>query len=61
MPLGSKPGVLYVTMSPGQWDRFLEAAYEDGCVLLEVEGFSADGDPVRAFRREVSGDSQPGG
>lgn len=48
LPVGVKPGVLYVTMGPRQWDSFLAAAYADGCVLLEVD---AREQPVRAFRR----------
>ena len=45
--LPPKPGTLYVTMGPGQWDALLESAYDDGCVLLEVEGQK----PVRAYQR----------
>ena len=47
--LPPKPGMLYVTMGPGQWDALLASAYDDGCVLLEVVGSA----PVRAYRREA--------
>jgi len=32
-----RPGAVYVTMSPGQWDTFLAVAYRMGLVLLEVD------------------------
>lgn len=40
--------VVYVTMSEGQWDPLLAAAYQQGCVLLELD---ADERLVRAYRR----------
>ncbi len=39
---------VYVTMSPGQWDNLLRAAYDSQAVLLELDD---DEKPVRAFRR----------
>jgi hypothetical protein len=51
LPMGARPGLLYVTMGPDQWDALLAAAYADGWVLLEVE----DKEPVRAYRREGAG------
>jgi hypothetical protein len=51
LPLGVKPGLLYVTMAAGQWDLLLAAAYDEGCVLLEVD---ASERPVRAYRRPES-------
>jgi len=44
-----KPGVITVTMSLGQWDTILAVAYDQGCVLLELD----DGErPVAAYQRE---------
>ena len=43
-----RPGTVYLTMSVGQRDTFLRAAYEANCVLLEVDG---DEDLVAAYRR----------
>jgi hypothetical protein len=40
--------VAYVTLSAGQWDDLLAAAYDDGWVLLELDD---DEQPVRAYRR----------
>lgn len=40
------PGRVTVTMSTGQWDALLAAAYEEGFVLLELDG---DERPVRAY------------
>jgi hypothetical protein len=43
-----QPGLCYCTMSPGQWDSLLAAAYSVGWVLLELD----DGErPVAAYRR----------
>jgi hypothetical protein len=39
---------LTVTMSRGQWDRFLEGAYQSGATLLELDQNEV---PVRAYRR----------
>jgi hypothetical protein len=47
-----QPGVVYVTCSPGQWDHFLQVAYEANCVLLEVD---EDEDLVAAYRRPPVG------
>jgi len=41
-------GTLYITMSKGQWDETLAAAYDDGWVLIVVDD---DEKPVAAFRR----------
>lgn len=37
-----------VTMSEGQWDGLLSAAYERGWILLELD---ADERPKRAYRK----------
>ncbi len=37
-----------VTMSPGQWDALLQAAYDARWTLLEVD---ADEVPVKAYRK----------
>jgi hypothetical protein len=48
---GSRRGEVIVTMSIGQWDALLAAAYETGCILLELND---DEVPIRAYRkREV--------
>jgi hypothetical protein len=41
------PGV-YVTMSEGRWDPLLAAAYQQGCVLLEMDAHER---LLRAYRR----------
>jgi hypothetical protein len=41
-------GTLTVTMSVGQWDMLLKAAYDMGHTLLELD---ADEQPVAAYRR----------
>jgi len=43
-----KPG-LTVTISIGQWDKLLKAAYDGGATLLELNDNET---PVRAFRRK---------
>jgi hypothetical protein len=43
-----RPGTLTVTMSAGQWDALLAAAYEAGATLLEVDDHEQ---PIRAYRR----------
>jgi len=43
-----KPGV-NITMSEGQWDELLQAGYDAGCTLIEVDRY---GGPVRAYRKE---------
>ena len=42
-----KPGCV-ITMSPGQWDGLLSAAYERGWVLIEIDEHEQ---PVRAYQR----------
>ena len=50
--LAFRPGTCCATMSPGQWDTLLQVAYEQGWILLEIDG---DEQPVCAYRR-----TQPG-
>jgi hypothetical protein len=45
--VAGKP-LAYMTMSRGQWDGLLHAAYQAGWTLLEVDG---DEIPIRAYRR----------
>jgi phosphosulfolactate synthase (CoM biosynthesis protein A) len=45
--LGGKPSAT-VTMSQGQWDRFLQTAYDAGHNLIEVDDNEI---PVRAYRK----------
>ena len=51
VPLASvgppRPGLVYVTLSPGQWDSDLHAAYEMGFALIEVDEQER---PRRAYR-----------
>ncbi len=44
-----KPTLL-VTMSTGQWDRFLQAAYDAGATLLELDENEI---PARAYRKRA--------
>ncbi len=46
-----RPGAVIVTMSIGQWDGWLSAAYATGCILLELDD---DEIPVRAYRKRDS-------
>jgi hypothetical protein len=39
-----------VTMSPGQWDRLLQSAYDAGHNLIEVDDNEI---PVRAYRKKL--------
>jgi hypothetical protein len=39
---------VFITMSIGQWDRFLQVAYDTGHVLLELD---EDEVPVRTYRK----------
>lgn len=41
-------GTLTFTMSVGQWDNLLAAAYNQGATLLELD---ANENPVAAYRR----------
>lgn len=43
-----RTGLAYATMSTGQWDGLLQAAYDADFVLLELDD---DERPVRAYRR----------
>jgi hypothetical protein len=46
-----EPAGLYMTMSPGQWDMFLQNAYDMGWTLLEIEEVDGEEKAVRAFKR----------
>ena len=48
----SSPQVI-VTMSTGQWDKLLEAAYDSGAILLELDDSET---PLKAYRRKKGGD-----
>jgi hypothetical protein len=41
--------VVTVTMSPGQWDKLLQTAYDAGHNLIEVD---ENENPVRAYRKK---------
>jgi hypothetical protein len=41
-------GVVFVTMSVGQWDGVLQGAYDACCVLLELNDEEL---PIRAYQR----------
>jgi hypothetical protein len=47
-PLSDIGGQRVMTMTEGQWDGLLSAAYEQGWILLELD---ADDRPVRAYRK----------
>lgn len=47
--LNGRAGI-YVTKSVGQWDSFLQNAYDQGWTLLELD---AKERPVRAYRRAL--------
>lgn len=44
-------GSFNVTMSTGQWDRFLQTAYDNGATLLEVD---ENEKPVKAYRKRMN-------
>ena len=45
---GQRGGHLVVTMSEGQWDALLSAAYDLGCILLELDKQER---PLRAYQK----------
>ncbi len=47
--LGGKPSAI-VTMSQGQWDGFLQAAYDAGHNLIEMDENEI---PVLAYRKKL--------
>ena len=47
--LGGKPSV-NITMSQGQWDGFLQAAYDADHNLIELD---ENGIPVKAYRKKL--------
>lgn len=47
---GGKPA-LNITMSIGQWDELLQAAYDSGAILIELDRQER---PIRAYRRVLS-------
>lgn len=47
LPIGTRPG-LVITMSEGQWDAMLSAAYAAGWILLELDEHER---PVKAYRK----------
>ena len=46
-----KESRLIITMSPGQWDALLEAAYDQGAILLEIDEHDH---PVKAYQRKIA-------
>ena len=46
-----QPGTLVFTMSIGQWDNLLAAAYQHGATLLELDDAER---PVAAYRKKDS-------
>jgi hypothetical protein len=43
---------MIVTCSPGQWDGLLQAAYDSGLLLLEIEEIDGEEKAVRAWRNK---------
>ncbi|MEI6610992.1 MAG: hypothetical protein WCO53_14795 [Deltaproteobacteria bacterium] len=43
-----RPGTINVTMSPGQWDGLLKAAYDAGHYLIEID---KNEKPVKAYQK----------
>jgi len=43
-----RPATINITMSVGQWDGLLKAAYDAGHYLIEVD---KNEEPVRAYKR----------
>ena len=52
------PGASYITMSPGQWDGLLQAAYDDDFTLLEIEVVDGEEKLARAFKRKHRHDQE---
>lgn len=46
-----QPGKCYITCNPGQWDNFLNEAYQNGWTLLEIEEVDGREKPVRAWKK----------
>ena len=44
-----EPGTVSYTMSVGQWDELLNAAYHQGDTLIELND---DGIPIAAYRKK---------
>lgn len=49
LKIDGKP-ICFVTMSVGQWDALLQAAYDSGFTLLELDRREK---PIRAYRKEM--------
>ncbi|HOD64857.1 MAG TPA: hypothetical protein PKO04_11385 [Smithellaceae bacterium] len=47
--LGYRP-MCFITMSVGQWDAILQAAYDSGWMLLELDRREK---PIRAYRKKM--------
>ncbi len=43
-------GCVTVTMSQGQWDSLLQASYDQGFVLVELDRNEI---PIRAYRKQM--------
>lgn len=41
----------FITLSPGQWDGLLQAAYDDGWILLEIDEVDGVEFPSKAYRK----------
>jgi len=44
-----KPATINITMSPGQWDVLLQAVYDAGHNLIEIDKNEI---PVKAYRKK---------
>ena len=53
IPIGEaiNRGIFTVTMSTGQWDGFLQSAYDAGAALIELDKNEL---PVRAYQKRLA-------
>lgn len=49
----AQPGSLWMTVSPGQWDKMHQEAYERGFTILEIKERNGKKKIVRAFKKET--------
>lgn len=47
-----EPRMNYMTCSPGQWNHTLQAGYDRGWTLLEIEEVNGEEKAVRAWKKK---------